>query len=779
MRRSVVGVAVVASMLAAACTNDQESDPSLTGSTTGTTTPSSVTAATAGDTAPDTAPGTSVASPPASTSTPTAPPTEPTTADTDPLPSASFGTRPGPHQIAVVDAEPGDELEAVDGGGQVMATGTVDELGSLLFRNLEPGDYTVRSDAAVTGTLTVPSADDLPPDSFYDDQDIEAGFGYLEARDGTTLSVNVMLPAGEGPFPTVVEYSGYQPSDPDSFGFGQLFPALGFAYVGVNMRGSGCSGGSWRYFETVQNSDGYDAIETIAAQPWVKGNKVGMVGVSYPGISQLFVAQTQPPSLAAITPLSVSDDSYQSTLYPGGILNTGFAVEWMSQRLDETQPEGQAWTVERIEDGDEVCAENQELRMQNPDLVSEIGDNPYYSEELGDSLAPRTFVDQIDVPVFVAGAWQDEQTGGRFPTMLDDFSSSPHLYASLVNGLHTESISTGVVPRFLEFLDLYVAERTPNLDTARGIVPVLGDAIFGTTELAFPKDNRFEGMSYEEALAAFEAEPSIQILFENGAADGYPARTPNPRFARGFDAWPIPSVDPTTWYFGDGTLDDTAPSESGAVGYEADPGALPETFYSGSLSDIWKPSVEWQWRQNPRGTGASFQSEMLADDTTMIGSASADLWIAVDEPDTDLEVTLSELRPDGREMYVQSGWLRASHRALDDEASSELQPVQTHLEDDAEPLEPGEATPVRVEIFPFAHVFRAGSRLRIGVDAPGNNRAQWSFETISNGENIDILYGADTPSAVVLPVVPGVEVPAEYPECGALKGQPCRRAPRR
>ena len=51
-----------------------------------------------------------------------------------------------------------------------------------------------------------------------------------------------------------------------------------------------------------------------------------MVGISYPGICQLYVARTQPPSLAAITPLSVIDDTYRGTLYPGGILNTGFAV---------------------------------------------------------------------------------------------------------------------------------------------------------------------------------------------------------------------------------------------------------------------------------------------------------------------------------------------------------------------------------------------------------------------------------------------------------------------
>ena len=150
----------------------------------------------------------------------------------------------------------------------------------------------------VAEAVEVPTLNDVPPTSLYTDQVLPApGFGYLTARDGTTLSVNVLLPGPpeEGPYPTVVEYSGYQPSDPAAGGFPQIFTAMGYAYVGVNMRGTGCSGGSYEFFEPMQSLDGYDAIETVAAQPWVLNNRVGMVGVSYPGISQLYVAATQPP----------------------------------------------------------------------------------------------------------------------------------------------------------------------------------------------------------------------------------------------------------------------------------------------------------------------------------------------------------------------------------------------------------------------------------------------------------------------------------------------------
>ena len=48
-------------------------------------------------------------------------------------------------------------------------------------------------------------------------------------------------------------------------------------------------------------SAGYDVIEAVAAQPWVFENRVGMVGVSYPGISQLFVAMTRARDLLYVS----------------------------------------------------------------------------------------------------------------------------------------------------------------------------------------------------------------------------------------------------------------------------------------------------------------------------------------------------------------------------------------------------------------------------------------------------------------------------------------------
>ena len=745
-RHRVPAVAMVAALLVAACSGESSSDVGGSGAS-------------------------NTEAPDPSTATDMEVPTPLT------LGEAGFSASPGTYQVTVTGANEGDELVLLDSDDAEVAFGTADANGALLFRRIVAGDYRVADAARTVGTdmVTVYDEEFVPEQSFYADQVLPAGgFGYLTTRDGTTLSINVSLPgpADAGPYPTVVEYSGYAPSNPADTTFGQLFNTLGYAYVGVNMRGTGCSGGSFRFFEKAQWLDGYDAVETIAAQPWVRENRVGMVGISYPGISQLFVASTRPPSLAAITPLSVIDDSYRATLYPGGILNTGFAVDWTRERIEQAAPFGQGWTKERADGGDQTCADNQLLRLQNPDLLAEIDANPFYTADVGDEINPSLLVGAIDVPVFIAGAWQDEQTGGRWPALIDDFVAAPHVYATLVNGLHTEALSPSIFPRYVEFLDLYVAERTPDLAAASVIAPVLTVGIYGvSTPIVAP--NRFQGMTYEDALAQFEGEPKIRVLFEQGAADGQAPASPLARWTAEFDEWPLVGAEMTAFTLGsDGVL---GGAPGGSTTYVADPDAVPTTFYNGSGSGIWRSDVRYEWVRNPSGTAAEFTSAPLTDDLVVIGAGTAALWISVaDADDTDLEVTISELRPDGTEVYVQSGWLRASHTSSNDDEGLDRLPEHSHLAADASPLVLDEPRLVRVEMFPVAHPFRAESRIRITIDAPGGNRGVWAFRTISAGETVTILHDDEHPSTVWFPVVRGLDVPAGVAACGSLRGQPCR-----
>ena len=151
-----------------------------------------------------------------------------------------------------------------------------------------------------------------------------------------------------------------------------------------------------------------------------------MLGISYGAISQLFTAQTDPPDLEAIAPLSTIDAT-ATTLYPGGILNTGFAVAWAEQRQQNAEPAspaGQAWATKRIEEGDQTCAANQALHGEATNLMAKIRENATYNPSVADPLDPVTFVHNINVPTFMACQWEDEQTGGHCADLAQHFTGT-------------------------------------------------------------------------------------------------------------------------------------------------------------------------------------------------------------------------------------------------------------------------------------------------------------------------------------------------------------------
>ena len=136
-----------------------------------------------------------------------------------------------------------------------------------------------------------------------------------------------------------------------------MAPLLGFATVSLQMRGTGCSGGDFDLFDSPTTADGYDAVQIVGSQAWVSNHKVGLVGISFSGISQLYVGGTRPPDLAAIAPMSPTDTLY-STGFPGGMFNNGFAGSWINERVSTAQAAptgGQSWAKAEIRQGTLQC----------------------------------------------------------------------------------------------------------------------------------------------------------------------------------------------------------------------------------------------------------------------------------------------------------------------------------------------------------------------------------------------------------------------------------------
>jgi predicted acyl esterase len=680
------------------------------------------------------------------------------------------------------------EVRLLDRHGRTVAIKAADGQGGVLFRQVAPGrGYRVRAGALRSAALTVFTGSDAPPStSSYTQRLPTSGYGYLRTRDGTRLAIDVRLPTGRGPYPTLVEYSGYGYADPAGAesGISPIANLLGFAVVDVNMRGTGCSGGAFDYFERLQSLDGYDVIETVARQPWVLGHRVGMTGVSYGGISQLFVGATDPPHLAAITPLSVIDSTI-TTLYPGGILNTGFTLNWAEERAHDALPAsptgGQPWSLKRIRAGDRTCAANQALHGEAVKLIAKVRHNNHYVPSVADPLDPTTFVHRITAPTYVACQWEDEQTGGHCADLAQHFTGTRRAWFTFTNGIHTDSLDPATFNRWYDFMELYVAHRRPSLSAStRSLAPLVYQTLFGISGVTLPLDPIQAQPSYAAARAAFEKLPPIRVLFDNGAGSPVPG-APQPGFEHSFARFPIPGTRARSWFLSaGGALAGARAMPARADRFTWRPAARGATNFSGSDNGdpggLWNATPTYQWDPNPPGTAASYVTAPLTVNTAVIGGGAVHLWIKASAPSVDLQATVSEVRPDGHETFVQSGWLRADERKLDLAQSTLLQPAPSLRAADVAPLPRGRYTEVTVPLYYEGHVYRRGSRIRLTVSAPGGDQPVWAFAETQprTPATVTIAAGRSMPSRLILPVVPGVSVPTGLPPCPGLRGEPCR-----
>jgi hypothetical protein len=181
----------------------------------------------------------------------------------------------------------------------------------------------------------------------------------------------------------------------------------------------------------------------------------------------------------------------------------------------------------------------------------------------------------------------------------------------------------------------------------------------------------------------------------------------------------------------------------------------------------------YHWAPIADGAGVGFTTEALPEDVVIVGASSLDLQLKSSDKDTDVQATLSDVRPDGKEMYVQTGWLRASHRVTDAARSTDTDPVQDHLQSDERDMPAGKLDTVRIQLYPVAYAFRAGDKIRVTIQAPGGDRAIWDFATIEDGSIQNTIELGS--SKLVLPVVPGAQAGAPLPvDCPSARGQPCR-----
>ena len=156
---------------------------------------------------------------------------------------------------------------------------------------------------------------------------------WIPLSDGTRLGARLWLPetAADQPVPAILEYIPYRKDDYSAIRDSTTvawFATKGYACIRVDMRGSGSSDGvMFDEYSDQEINDGVEVIDWIAKQPWCN-QRVGMMGISWGGITGLQLAQKQPEALKTIITLGSTEFRYydDGAYYMGCM--TGQTIGW-------------------------------------------------------------------------------------------------------------------------------------------------------------------------------------------------------------------------------------------------------------------------------------------------------------------------------------------------------------------------------------------------------------------------------------------------------------------
>jgi putative CocE/NonD family hydrolase len=552
--------------------------------------------------------------------------------------------------------------------------------------------------------------------------EIHHEFGYLEMDDGTSLAYSLFLPHRDGRFPVLMLYDPYIGGGMRlEIGMGGAREAAGFlengyAVLAVNMRGTGCSEGVFSMLSDRHGQDGAEVVEWAGTQPWSTG-KVGMWGNSFAGMTPYLVGGQRPSHLAAIAAGASTADGYRDSVYPGGMFNAGQFAQWTFAK----QPFAQGLGIERrLADGDHVCAELVAGRG-NTRVYNMMEDHPLLDEWWrGQSLVRRA--EKMTIPALVVHGWQDQQVGS------------------------------------LAAVGLFRALRGPK----RLLIGNGGHGFWSTT-VAQKEVMRWFDHWLRGEQNGVDAEPPVNVLWAITAG-----RDGGPGWRQTFADWP-PEVLEEVFYL---TADDSLVPEREQL--DAESGTC--WYLAPSATELVHDTEVFS--RVPGTWGAlTYRSQPLEEELVVLGRPVVVLELESTRLDTDLMVALHDVYPDGRTLFVQRGFLRASHRALDIERSTTFDPVHQH--DHEEQLAPGKVHQLTIGMLPVGHAFREGHRLELVITAPPPVHIaldHWGFAGLHGAAVNTIHHSSDHPSRLLLPRLPGARAQAPEPDCGALAAQPCRPA---
>ncbi len=534
----------------------------------------------------------------------------------------------------------------------------------------------------------------------------------LTMKDGTVLRANVGIPVPKGSgatapvpglqFPVLIEQTPYR-KDGGLFTVDPYFVTRGYAFVVVDVRGTGSSQGNWQSFYGAEQQDGPQIVRWAAHQPWANG-RAGLLGASYLAINQLLTMEQPdaPSEVKAIFPVVPMSDGYRDVTYHGGNLDAAFIVPWLGLVTGLGAPPGNQTTDGNpadFMDGVAVAAQHigNVASFQVPTTLdattggTKAYDGPYYQ-----SISPIWRIKNIHVPTFVVGGEFDIFQRGE--PLIYNALDVPAKRLIIGPWIHLEGSTASTLP----------ADGIPDLKTLQ--LQWFDQYVKGidTGEAQQPRVEQYEIMG---------TQPSHFV-----ASSSYPIAPLAPRNLY-LQAGPSGSAHSLN----DGVLGDAPPSAAGSDPLPYVPTGTPcsrTTFQWGDASptqvSIGNAPCETDERPN-EVQELTYTTAPLASAVTVNGPINVHL--VAESPlqrNMPFTVRVTDVAPDGTSTQLSAGWLLASERATAPSpvtltVDGTLLRVFHPFTPDTEQPVAAAPTPYDIEVFPTFATFQPGHRIRLDV----------------------------------------------------------------
>ncbi len=556
----------------------------------------------------------------------------------------------------------------------------------------------------------------------------------MKTRDGVTLYADIYHPKSSDRFPVILMRTPYDKSVNWAVTPAYKIVPRGYVLIIQDVRGRYTSEGEWYPFKHEQ-ADGYDTVEWAASLPYSNG-KVGMMGGSYVGATQMLAAIGAPPHLAGIAPEITASNYHDNWTYQGGAFEQWFDQNWTTQLARNTL--------------DRLIDKNTDARIGAPilplsnysvfnfgqlpadaQLTAELA--PYYLDWLAhpeyDDYWKQWSIEEhfsdITVPMLSVGGWYDIFSDGTL-----------HNYMGVKAHGATEAARTQ------QHLLMQIGGHA-------GFGRRIGDVDFGPHALENP---------YVDVILDW-----YDYLFK-GIHNQFATDKPVKLFAMGVNEyrlendWPPPEAQYVKYFLhsggranslrGDGSLSTSAPKSEPSDSYVYDP-SDPVPTLGGPLccaQQLIEPGPRDQRSIENRDDVLVYVIGPLAQDLDVTGPVKATLFVKSTAVDTDFTGKLVDVGPDGFAMDVAEGILRMRLRDSREHASL---------------MSPGQTYQITLDLWATSNVFLRGHTLRLEISSsnfPRFDRNSNTGQEIKTGRRFvsatnTILHDEQHPSALVLPVI--------------------------